>query len=392
MKNRTKVLIVIGTYLPGSKGGGHIRSISSLVEALGDIFDFYIICLDRDTGATDQYPNIEIGVWNKIGKGRVMYLKPPGFTFTLYRSIFSEIKPDVLYLNTVFSFSEVVLPILLVLVFRYMINIIIAPRGCLNPGALKLKKLKKTIFLLFFKLSTIPRRVIWHASTELENDFIHAILPHSNVVIAPNLSAKHTNLDLPNLKKQNGEVNFLYLSRIVPVKNLLFFLNCLKNHSGLIHLTIAGPLEDTKYWEQCLEAMKVLTNVTIKYIGTITHDDVIATMKSNHFFVLPTLGENYGHAIDEALQAGIPILISDCTPWNDISRLGAGWTIPLNSPERWSNIITGCIDMDGSTYNKMSEACKLATASIWNESARIDANIKLLNSQFATSRNRFHRR
>ncbi|MNY40193.1 hypothetical protein D3C86_1749200 [compost metagenome] len=44
---------------------------------------------------------------------------------------------------------------------------------------------------------------------------------------------------------------------------------------------------------------------------------------------MPTHGENYGHAIAEALSAGTPVLISDATPWRGLQQEGVGWDIPL---------------------------------------------------------------
>src|SRR4051812_11201747 len=39
-------------YLPGFRAGGPIRSISRLVECLGDEFQFRIVTADRDAGST----------------------------------------------------------------------------------------------------------------------------------------------------------------------------------------------------------------------------------------------------------------------------------------------------------------------------------------------------
>src|SRR3546814_17574361 len=36
------------------------------------------------------------------------------------------------------------------------------------------------------------------------------------------------------------------------------------------------------------------------------------------------LGENYGHVIAEALEAGLRLLISDQTPWRGLAEAGVG--------------------------------------------------------------------
>ena len=56
------------------------------------------------------------------------------------------------------------------------------------------------------------------------------------------------------------------------------------------------------------------------------------SLQASHLFALLTLGENFGHAIGEALRAGCPVLISDQTPWTDVVATGAG--VVLDEPAR----------------------------------------------------------
>ena len=58
----------MGRYLPGHKDGGPLRTIVNLTEALGDEYQFYIACLDRDNGDTEAYPDIQRNKWNKVVK------------------------------------------------------------------------------------------------------------------------------------------------------------------------------------------------------------------------------------------------------------------------------------------------------------------------------------
>jgi glycosyltransferase involved in cell wall biosynthesis len=69
--------------------------------------------------------------------------------------------------------------------------------------------------------------------------------------------------------------------------------------------------------------------------------------------VLPTLHENYGHAIAEALASGCPVLISDHTPWNEAEIKNAGFVRPL-TPEAWTEALKIAIQMDEPTYLKMA--------------------------------------
>jgi glycosyltransferase involved in cell wall biosynthesis len=77
----------------------------------------------------------------------------------------------------------------------------------------------------------------------------------------------------------------------------------------------------------------------------VSHEKVAGLFSTNHLFYFPTLGENYGHVICEALAAGCPALISDRTPWRGLERAGAGWDLPLESPERFRAAIQRAVDM-----------------------------------------------
>ena len=75
-----KILILMGRYLPGHRDGGPLRTMANVTEALGDEYEFFIGCLDRDHGDTQAYPGIRRDAWNQVGKARVWYVAPGGFT------------------------------------------------------------------------------------------------------------------------------------------------------------------------------------------------------------------------------------------------------------------------------------------------------------------------
>src|ERR1019366_8134603 len=73
---KPSVLVMADHYLPGTKGGGPIRSIANLVDALGEEIDFRIVTRDRDLGDGAPYPSVTPNTWMEVGKARVVYLSP----------------------------------------------------------------------------------------------------------------------------------------------------------------------------------------------------------------------------------------------------------------------------------------------------------------------------
>jgi glycosyltransferase involved in cell wall biosynthesis len=80
-------------------------------------------------------------------------------------------------------------------------------------------------------------------------------------------------------------------------------------------------------------------------------------ISEHDIFFVPSLGENYGHVFMEALAAGVPILVSDQTPWCGLSDLGVGWDLPLGAPEAYVRAIERFSRMDLVERQTMRSNC-----------------------------------
>ena len=71
--------------------------------------------------------------------------------------------------------------------------------------------------------------------------------------------------------------------------------------------------------------------------------------------ILPTVTENYGHSIVEALVAGCPCIIPQgTTPWDAINAR-AGYTYKLGDIEGLQEVIQKMIDMNNEEYKNLVE-------------------------------------
>ena len=74
---------------------------------------------------------------------------------------------------------------------------------------------------------------------------------------------------------------------------------------GKVRLSIAGPIDDARYWVECLELIANIGDPEmIKYVGPIPADEAVSFLSRFDLFVFPTLGENFGHVVFESLAAG----------------------------------------------------------------------------------------
>src|SRR5262249_2661185 len=156
-----RVAIRVEHYLPGFRSGGPLRSISALVEQLGDQIDFYVIARDRDAGTDRPYPDVEADTWRPVGKARVRYLTPEQIAFHDVIGAVRDVEPHAIYLNSLFSPLSV--RILLARRFGSLnaIPVLLAPRGELSPGALRLKRLKKRCYLQLAFLTRLHADVVF---------------------------------------------------------------------------------------------------------------------------------------------------------------------------------------------------------------------------------------
>ncbi len=380
-----KILTSVGYYLPGYKAGGPIRTLANMVDRVGDEFQFKIITADRDSDDTKPYPKIRIDDWNRVSKADVFYMSPQMRSLMGFKKIICSTECDAIYLNSFFSPHFTIKPLLLRRLRLIPAKpLILAPRGEFSPGALGLKSLKKRVYLWAVKAFGLYRGVVWQASSEHEEADIRRWFGKDvQVEVAPNIPpAVHSADELPPEKvKRKGCLKIIFLSRISRKKNLDGALKMLKGLNGEVQFNIYGPMEDKSYWAECQKIIGDLPgNIEVKYCGSVEHEKVGAVMREHDIFLFPTLGENFGHVILEALCAGCPILISDQTPWRALEEKGVGWDLPLSKPEMFREVLQRCVDMNNEEYVKWSERAREYGLGVTKDDGVVEQNRELFLS------------
>jgi glycosyltransferase involved in cell wall biosynthesis len=362
---RKKIMVFCDYYLPGYKSGGGMWTVVNMVERFRDRYDFYIVTRNHD-GKADltPYKDVKTGDWNEVGGAKVFYLGPKQLRVRAFAELLAHVSPDMVFLNSVFSRPSITFLRTRKDTDCREIPVVVSPCGELSHATLKFKAVKKRTFLMYAKLAGFYRDVLWRASFDLDADEIRdAIGKDVRIMCAPDLPPKAILPDFaPSDKpvKSPGGVRFVFVSRLVRKKNLHFFLERLSSGiPGAIILDVVGPIEDREYWKECEAAAKKLpANVTMNIVGAMRYEEILARMSSSHFFVLPTLTENFGYVFIEALASGCPLLISDRTVWGSVVEKGSGWTVPIEDEGGWNAAIKECVEMDQERFSRMSEAAR----------------------------------
>lgn len=352
---KKKILVFSDWFLPGYRAGGPIRSLANLVNAVD--YEFYIVTRITDHHSKVPYEGIVDGEWVQHSQNTyVMYFFEEDINESKIRPLIYDARYDKIYINSLFSPLFALLPLRIAKGAGLSSKVIVSPRGMLKKGALSVKANKKKMFLFFARLIGLYKGVTWEATNDQE---AHEIMEHFGKKVkyrvAPNLiSIPESKSEKP--EKKSGEMKLICVARISREKGIKeavqFLLDA--NLEGHIELDFYGTQQNEVYLEECKELAAKVSGVKIEFKGEVMPHQIPALLGQYHFFYMPTLGENFGHAIAEALTHSTPVIISNRTPWKNLVAHKAGWDLPLES-SAFVEALKHCLSMPQSEYQAWTE-------------------------------------
>jgi glycosyltransferase involved in cell wall biosynthesis len=354
------ILCLIDHYLPGARGGGAVVTLANLVERMAGEHRFRVLTRDHDLGEERPYPGIPAGRVVEQGAAEVIYLPRGELGMGAVRRAMRADPFELLHLSSFFSPRFSIQPLLLRragLVPRT--PVVVAPRGEFSPGALRLKHRKKQAFVAAARASGLYDDVVWSVSNDGEAADVRALFPRADTRVAPDLAVEPEPPPARTARKAPGELRVMFLSRISRKKNLLGAVRMVAGLRGRVEFDVCGPVEDEPYWEECLrEAERFPPGVRMTSHGLVPRARVLEMLSRADVFLLPTLGENFGHVVVEALLAGCLPVLSDRTPWRDLEDAGVGWALPFEDTAAFVRVLQACVEMDGDELARRAEAAR----------------------------------
>ncbi len=322
-----KILIPIAFFYP-SQIGGPCNSVYAITQTIKEQFEIFVLTTNYGIKDFDK----PINIWNDAYDINIYYKNYTTFR-DLYKinpfSYIKDIKPDIVYLNSVFS------PLSQYFAFTcrlYKIHYLWSPRGEIDKGALGVKSTKKNLFVNIPFIKSNLKNAVFHFTHEMEKEGFSKRFPFLNknkYFIIPNI--KEDNLKNQKYKNPYPFEYLLYLGRISPKKNLQSLLKAftLLNDASL-KLIIAGDVnEDRDYYDQLLNLVNK-NKMNDKIIFTnkrVEGSEKNSLYKNAKLFVLPSISENFGQVVVEALSLGTPVIASKGTPWQLLEQYEAGYWV-----------------------------------------------------------------
>lgn len=132
--------------------------------------------------------------------------------------------------------------------------------------------------------------------------------------------------DIP--RHAGGHPRMLFLGRIHPMKGLVPLVQAWARvrPAGWI-LQIAGPDEAGYEATVRAEIDRLDLNGEVEFLGQVDDARKWEVLGNADAFILPSLSENFGLVVAEAMAAGLPVVTTTATPWDELESHGCGWQV-----------------------------------------------------------------
>ena len=357
--DRKRVLIVTRHYLPGYRAGANINLLANFVKHFGRHLQLYVVTLNCDALSQTSYTTVPTSEWIEDEQGtKIFYLPEFHINGKKWQELYRELKPDFIYLNSLFDYKFSIQWQLLKFRNKIKATLVINLGGDLAAIESGVRGFKKRCYLAFYNLLLQVKSTVYHAYNSSEKNLIfQKIKAERNIRIAPIMP----NLldERPASPKYKYPFRICCVAPIQPVSNTLFALQVLTKIQDIpISLSIIGAVLDEKYWRLCHQFIdKLHCNVEWENIEVQRADQLAGEIARHHLFFNPSYGLNWGHHIVQSLTVGTPVLISDRTPWRELTKFGIGWDLSLTKMDNFIAVIRNMSKADNFATENMRQNC-----------------------------------
>jgi len=314
-----RILHVVPTYLPATRYGGPIVAVHSLCRALaarGHAVEVFTTSIDGplDTAVPYDRPVMLDGV--KVRYFASRRLRRLSYAPSLMQSLHDEISgADVVHLHSAFLWPTWRAARLS---HERRIPYVMSPRGMLVKKLIASRnRLIKSVWIALIERSNLEQASAIHATSAIEAEEIRkfgwrlpriAVVPNGVDAIEQEARQTPPSADIAALARQQPLV--LFFGRLAQVKGLDRLLRAFA-HTQRGSLAIVGNDYEglATGLSEMARHLKIDDRVHI-VPRTITDADKECMFAAARVFVLPSYSESFGNVVLEAMQRGLPVIVT----------------------------------------------------------------------------------
>ena len=248
---------------------------------------------------------------------------------------------------------------------------VLAPHGMLDPYSFSQRRLKKRLYLEGVERRTInaAARVMFTTDEErgLAEKTFGAIpnavvvplgadrLPHNRQFLRDHFFDQYQDL--------SGRPLLLFMGRLHPKKRpelLPDVISAIQSDFPQATLIFAGTGEESFVEQIRRRAHGLSLGDRVRFLGHLSGEAKFSALAAADLFLLPSQQENFGIAVAEALQAGVPVILTKSVNiWREIEDAEAGIAVTGDDLiQKLSGAITALL-MDGERRTTMSRNAQM---------------------------------
>ena len=232
---------------------------------------------------------------------------------------------------------------------------VVSLRGMLDDWAMRQKPLKKQLYLALGGRRFLEGAAAVHCTAEYEKQQSRRRFGTANAAVIPNLVDLRPYADVPDPAAARSEwpgitgdaLTVLFLSRLHPGKGVDMLIDSVaevRRRGGNVHLVIAGNGEED--YEKVLRRHAINAGIEdhVTWTGFISGSVKLSLFAAADVFALPTMQENFGFVMFEALAAGTPVISSNLVDTRDEIAASGGGVVVERTVEAFVEALTGFVD------------------------------------------------
>jgi glycosyltransferase involved in cell wall biosynthesis len=359
-----RLLHVVPTYLPARRYGGPIVAVHGLCRALaarGHEVEVYTTSIDGPTDTAVPYdrPVILDGV--KVRYFASRRLRRLSYAPSLLQSLHGEIAgADVVHLHSAFLWPTWRAARLS---HRRRIPYVVSPRGMLVKTLIASRnRLIKSAWIALIERSNLEQASAIHATSAIEAEEIRkfgwrlprmAVVPNGVDAIEEDARRDAPAADIAALAGQQSLV--LFFGRLAQVKGLDRLLRAFAlTRRGTLAI-VGNDYEGLGTGlSEMARQLKIEDRVRI-VPRTITDAEKECMFAAARVFVLPSYSESFGNVVLEAMQRGLPVIVTPEVGAAEVVKESGGGLVASGDAQSLSAAIDRLTD-DAARSSAMGEA------------------------------------